>query len=143
MQGKRVTILHNYRTFTGETRIKGQGNNYFKAEEKEIRTNDPEVVSLSQGSTQKQQIVSKSDRISTPTIRNDIPTKNEHSVATPESNTNRNELCSKMSQFEEQTQENFEELHENNLRLQELLNLQNTTIQTIQEGWAKPRKASG
>ncbi|MBW0484491.1 hypothetical protein O181_024206 [Austropuccinia psidii MF-1] len=47
-----------------------------------------------------------------------------------------------MSQFAEKTQENFEKLHENILGLQKLIHLQNKTIQTLKEGYAKPIQAS-
>ncbi|MBW0483754.1 hypothetical protein O181_023469 [Austropuccinia psidii MF-1] len=47
-----------------------------------------------------------------------------------------------MSQFAEKPQEMFENLNKNNVRLQELLNLENTTIQTLQKGDSKLRKCS-
>ncbi|MBW0464724.1 hypothetical protein O181_004439 [Austropuccinia psidii MF-1] len=47
-----------------------------------------------------------------------------------------------MSQFSEKTQDKFEKLHKNNVRSQEPINLQKTTIHTLQEGYAKLRKAS-
>ncbi|MBW0544916.1 hypothetical protein O181_084631 [Austropuccinia psidii MF-1] len=64
------------------------------------------------------------------------------SVVTPASNIGKNELWSQISPFEEKNQQRFEKLHESNLRLQELLALQNATIQTLQEGYDKLSKAS-
>ncbi|MBW0554205.1 hypothetical protein O181_093920 [Austropuccinia psidii MF-1] len=87
-------------------------------------------------------IVNTSDRISTPTITNDIPTHNEHSFATPESNININELWLQSSQFSGKTKKEFGKLHESNLRIQYLINLQSTTFHTLQEGFAKLIKAS-
>ncbi|MBW0499078.1 hypothetical protein O181_038793 [Austropuccinia psidii MF-1] len=86
--------------------------------------------------------VSTSDEASSPRIKNDIPTDNKHSVVTPESNMNRNELWLKVSQFAEKTQGNSKQIHENNLRLPELINLPNTNIQNLQEGYANLMKAS-
>ncbi|MBW0483566.1 hypothetical protein O181_023281 [Austropuccinia psidii MF-1] len=107
-------------------------NRLLSARGKIVRPNDTEGVGTSEGSTQNQKIiVNTSDRISKPTIRNDIPTHNEHSVVTPDSNINSDELWLKMSQFSEKTQQKLEKLHEIKLSLEELLNLQNTTIQTL------------
>ncbi|MBW0520621.1 hypothetical protein O181_060336 [Austropuccinia psidii MF-1] len=64
----------------------------------------------------------------------------EHSVVTPESNINSNELWLKMSQFSGQPQEKFSKLQESNVRLEELTSSQNKTIKNLQEGYAKLSK---
>ncbi|MBW0545072.1 hypothetical protein O181_084787 [Austropuccinia psidii MF-1] len=87
-------------------------------------------------------IVNESDLISTPTIRNYIPTENENSVVTPEGNLNANELWLKMSEFAEKTQEKLEMLHENNVRFQKVTEIQQTTIKALQDGYAQLKKAS-
>ncbi|MBW0472389.1 hypothetical protein O181_012104 [Austropuccinia psidii MF-1] len=130
-------------SFQENTRIKGQEKDYFKPEEEQIRPHDTEIVGLSQRSAHKpQKIVKTPDRISKPTIRNDIPTQNEDNVVTPKSNIKSNELWFKMSQFSEKTQKEFGKLHKDNVRLQELITLQNTTIHALQEVFAKLSKES-
>ncbi|MBW0559900.1 hypothetical protein O181_099615 [Austropuccinia psidii MF-1] len=79
--------------FKEKTRIKGKEQDFFQPKAEIIRPNNPEAVGLGERSAQKQEIIVNTPaRISKPTIRNDIPPQNEHSVVTPDSKTNINEL---------------------------------------------------
>ncbi|MBW0537800.1 hypothetical protein O181_077515 [Austropuccinia psidii MF-1] len=79
---------------------------------------------------------------SSPRIRNDVSTQIKHNFVTPESAISSNTLWFQFSQFEEQTQKEFERLHENVSRLQEVNTLQTKTINTLQEDYTKLSKAS-
>ncbi|MBW0553515.1 hypothetical protein O181_093230 [Austropuccinia psidii MF-1] len=95
-------------SFNDKTRTKGKEKDFFQLEEKIIRLNDPKLIGPSGGSAQKQQIiVNTSDETSTPTIKNYIPTKNEHRVITHENSKKSNEMWLKMSKFSEKTQKEF------------------------------------
>ncbi|MBW0471788.1 hypothetical protein O181_011503 [Austropuccinia psidii MF-1] len=118
-------------------------NDFFQPEAEGVRPNDPEAFGIGEKSTQDPEIaVNTPDRVSSPPIINIIPTQNEHSFGTPESNMKINLMWLKRSQYTEQTQEKFEKLHEKNLTLQELLTLQKTTIHNLQEDYTKLSKAS-
>ncbi|MBW0512657.1 hypothetical protein O181_052372 [Austropuccinia psidii MF-1] len=73
-------------------RIQRLEQHYFQPKEERIRPNDPEASEVSEGSVQKKIILNTSYIISKPTIRNDNPNQNEHSVVTPESDIKINEL---------------------------------------------------
>ncbi|MBW0491149.1 hypothetical protein O181_030864 [Austropuccinia psidii MF-1] len=78
-------------SFQEKKRIKVQEQEFFKTEAERVRTNYSEAVGLSERSTQNPEIIlNTSDRISTPTTRNDIPTENAHSFVIAESNIRRN-----------------------------------------------------
>ncbi|MBW0479829.1 hypothetical protein O181_019544 [Austropuccinia psidii MF-1] len=103
----------------------GQVQDIFKPKKERVRTDDPEAVGLGERSEQEPEIVANNSGISSPKNRNITPTQNEHSVVTPDSNLNRDELWLKMSQFSE-----LQESHE---RMKTL---------TVQEGHAQLRKGS-
>ncbi|MBW0462432.1 hypothetical protein O181_002147 [Austropuccinia psidii MF-1] len=120
-------------SFQEKTRIKVEKQDFFQPEEERVRPNVTEAVGICERSTKAPGIVVNTyDKISSPAT-----TQNESSFVTPES-----ELWLQMSQFAEQTQENFGNLHERNLMLQELINLQRTSIHTLQEGYVKLSKVS-
>ncbi|MBW0526264.1 hypothetical protein O181_065979 [Austropuccinia psidii MF-1] len=124
-------------------RIIGQEQDFFQPEEERVISYDPKVVGPAERSTIKQQTaVSTSHEASIPRIRNDISTQIKHNFVIPESTISSNTLWSKFSQFVEQTQKEFKELHESTSRLQEVYTLQTKTIQTLQEDYTKLSKAS-
>ncbi|MBW0490812.1 hypothetical protein O181_030527 [Austropuccinia psidii MF-1] len=107
------------------------------------RPYDQEIVGPSERSTKKQQnVVSTSDEASSPKVRNYISTHIGHNIVTPESTISSNTLWLQFSQLLEQTQKEFEILHENISRLQEVNTLQTKTINTLQEDYTKLSKAS-
>ncbi|MBW0503737.1 hypothetical protein O181_043452 [Austropuccinia psidii MF-1] len=84
-------------SFPEKTTIQGQKQDLFQQKAEIVRPNDPEAFGLGERSTKEPEIVANTSRISSP---NDItPTKNEHSVVTPESNLNNDSLWLKMSKF--------------------------------------------
>ncbi|MBW0470818.1 hypothetical protein O181_010533 [Austropuccinia psidii MF-1] len=85
----------------------------------------------------KRKAVNTPDKINNPTITNDIPTQNEHSVVTPESSISRNELWLKIYKFAQKTQKEFEILHESIFRLKEVDKLQTKNFHTLQEDYTK------
>ncbi|MBW0568898.1 hypothetical protein O181_108613 [Austropuccinia psidii MF-1] len=85
-------------SFQETTIIKREKQEFLKQDTERVRPHDLEAVGLCERSTQAPDIVlNTSDRISSPTTKNIIPTQNENSVFTPEININRNELWCKMS----------------------------------------------
>ncbi|MBW0592993.1 hypothetical protein O181_132708 [Austropuccinia psidii MF-1] len=66
----------------------------------------------------------------------------KHDVVIPESTTSSNTLWLQFSQFLEQTQKEFEILHESISRLQVVYKLQTKTIHTLQEDYTALYKAS-
>ncbi|MBW0484638.1 hypothetical protein O181_024353 [Austropuccinia psidii MF-1] len=78
-----------------------------------------------------------------PLLTNSItPTQNEHSVVTPESDLNSDEMWLKMSQYAEQTQKKFSELQESHERMKKLTASMDKIVKALQEGHAQLRKAS-
>ncbi|MBW0469927.1 hypothetical protein O181_009642 [Austropuccinia psidii MF-1] len=66
--------------FQEKTRIKGEKQKSFQPEAERFIPNDPEAVGLGERSTQEKELaLNTSDRISSPTTRNIIPTQNENS----------------------------------------------------------------
>ncbi|MBW0476148.1 hypothetical protein O181_015863 [Austropuccinia psidii MF-1] len=124
-------------------RIIGQEQDFFKPESERVRSYDPKSVGPSKISTKKQQtVVSTSNEASSPRISNDISTQIKHNCVTPESTIISNTLWLKFSQFVEQTKKDFERLHKNILRLQEVYTLQTKTINSLQEDYTKLSKDS-
>ncbi|MBW0505511.1 hypothetical protein O181_045226 [Austropuccinia psidii MF-1] len=95
-------------SFQEKTRIQGQKQDIFQPKAERVRPNDPETVGLGERRTKEPEIVVNASRISSPNNRNITPTQNEHSVATPESNSNSDALWLKISHFEEKTQKGFQ-----------------------------------
>ncbi|MBW0549463.1 hypothetical protein O181_089178 [Austropuccinia psidii MF-1] len=127
----------------GRKRIIGKEQDFFQPEEERVRFYDPKRVGPSKRSTKKQQtVVNTSNEASSPIIRNDISTQNEHNVVTPESTISSNTIWLQFSQFVEQTQKEFKRLHENISRLQEVNTLQTKKFNTLQEYYTKLSKAS-
>ncbi|MBW0498719.1 hypothetical protein O181_038434 [Austropuccinia psidii MF-1] len=124
-------------------RIIGQEQDIFQPEEKKVTPYDPETVGTAERSTKKQQkAVNTSNEASSPKIWNDIYTHIGHNFVTPESTISSKTLWLQFSQFLEQKQKEFERLHENISRLQEVHTLQTKTIDTLQEDYIKLIKAS-
>ncbi|MBW0475628.1 hypothetical protein O181_015343 [Austropuccinia psidii MF-1] len=85
-------------SFQEKESIKRKEQELFQPYSERVRANDPEAVGLSERSTQEPEIaVNTPDKLSSPTIENDIPTQNEHSIVRPESNINSNEIWLKVS----------------------------------------------
>ncbi|MBW0463950.1 hypothetical protein O181_003665 [Austropuccinia psidii MF-1] len=101
------------------------------------------MVGPGESSTKKQQIVlNSSDEASSCIIKNNISTQSEHNVVTPEATIIIIALWMQMGKFEEKTQKEFEILHENNSRLQEIITLKTKTIHTLQEEYTQLSRAS-
>ncbi|MBW0495435.1 hypothetical protein O181_035150 [Austropuccinia psidii MF-1] len=124
-------------------RIIGQEQKFFQPEGERVRSYDPEIVGPVARSTKKQQtVINTSNAASSPMITNDISTQMKQNVVIPESTIISNNLWLQFSQFLEQTQEEFERLHERISRLQEVYTLQTKTIHTLQEDYTELYKAS-
>ncbi|MBW0578324.1 hypothetical protein O181_118039 [Austropuccinia psidii MF-1] len=124
-------------------RIIGKEQDFFQPEAERVRSYDPEIVGPVARSTKKQQtVVNTSNAASSPMITNDISTQMKHNVVIPESTISSNNLWLQLSKFVEQTQKEFERLHESISRLQEVHTLQTRTIHTLQEDYTELCKAS-
>ncbi|MBW0582989.1 hypothetical protein O181_122704 [Austropuccinia psidii MF-1] len=87
-------------TFQDKTGIKREKQDFFQQEAERVRPHDPEDVAIQERSTTEPEIaLSTSNRIRSPPHGRITPTKNGHSVVTPESNININEVWLQMSQF--------------------------------------------
>ncbi|MBW0528171.1 hypothetical protein O181_067886 [Austropuccinia psidii MF-1] len=80
--------------------------------------------------------------MSSPINRNITPTQIEHNFVTPVSNLNSDALWLQMSQFAEQTQNQFAEVEASHERMKTLTASMGEIVKTLQEGHAKLRKAS-
>ncbi|MBW0547269.1 hypothetical protein O181_086984 [Austropuccinia psidii MF-1] len=120
--------------FQEKTRIQGQKQDLFQPKAERVRPNDPEAVGICERSTQEPEIVVNAARISIPNNRNIAPTKNEHSVFTPESSLNGDALWSQMSPLAE-----LQESHE---RMKRLTASMEKTVKALQKGHSQLRKAS-
>ncbi|MBW0576929.1 hypothetical protein O181_116644 [Austropuccinia psidii MF-1] len=104
-------------TFKEKTGIKREKQDFIQQGAERVRPQNSEEVGLYERSTQEPEIaVDTSNRIISPAHRNIIPTQNGHSVVTPESNINSNELLLPIYQFAEQAQGKFANIQENDLR---------------------------
>ncbi|MBW0546321.1 hypothetical protein O181_086036 [Austropuccinia psidii MF-1] len=94
-------------------RITAQEQDFFQPEAERVRSDDPEIVGPVAINTKKQQtVVNTSNAASSPKIRNYISTQMKHNVVIPGSTISINTPWLKFSQFVEQTQKEFERLHE-------------------------------
>ncbi|MBW0543514.1 hypothetical protein O181_083229 [Austropuccinia psidii MF-1] len=124
-------------------RIIGQEQDFFQPEAEIVRFYFPEIVGPVSRSTKKQQtVVHTSNLAISPKIRNDIPTHIKHNIVIPESTISSNSIWLQFSQFAEQTQKEFERLHEIISRLQEIYTSQTKTLHTLQEDYTELCKAS-
>ncbi|MBW0462477.1 hypothetical protein O181_002192 [Austropuccinia psidii MF-1] len=129
--------------FQEKTRVEGQAQDFLQPKAESVRPNYTEAVGLRERTIQEPDVVlNTSNRIRSPNTRHHTPSQMEHSFVTPESSINSNALWLQMSQYTEQTQERFAKLQENNVRLEELTSSQRKIVKTLQEGYAKLRKAS-
>ncbi|MBW0548346.1 hypothetical protein O181_088061 [Austropuccinia psidii MF-1] len=120
-----------------------QEKDFFQPEAERVQSCDPEIVGPVSRSTKKQQtVVHTSNAARSSKIRNDISTQMKHNVVIPESTISSNTLWLKLSQFLEQTQKEFERLHEIISSLQEVYTLQTKTIHTLQEDYTELCKSS-
>ncbi|MBW0489772.1 hypothetical protein O181_029487 [Austropuccinia psidii MF-1] len=123
-------------------RVIGQEQVFFQLEAERVRSYDPEIVGPVARSTKKKQtVVNTSNAASSPKIRNDISTQMKQNVVIPVSTISSTTLWLQFSQFVEQTQKEFERLHESISRLQKLYTLQTKTIHTLQEDYTELSKA--
>ncbi|MBW0479499.1 hypothetical protein O181_019214 [Austropuccinia psidii MF-1] len=124
-------------------RIIGQEQDFFQPEAERVRSYDPEIVGPVARSTKKQQtVVNTSNEARSPMIRNDISTQMKQNFVITESTISSNTLWLKFSQSVEQTQEEFERLHESISRLQKVYTLQTKTNHNLQEDYTELSKAS-
>ncbi|MBW0586948.1 hypothetical protein O181_126663 [Austropuccinia psidii MF-1] len=124
-------------------RIIGEEQDFFQPEAERVKSYDPEIFGPVARSKKKQQtVVNTSNAASSPMIRNDISTQMKHNVVIPDSTISSNTLWLQFSQFIEQTQKEFERLHESISRLQEVYTLQTKTIHTLQEDFTELYKSS-
>ncbi|MBW0510462.1 hypothetical protein O181_050177 [Austropuccinia psidii MF-1] len=128
--------------FQEKTRIKGHKHDLLQPKEERVRPNDPEAVGFGERSTQKPEVVVHNSRISSLINRNITPTQIEHNVVTPESNLKSDALWLQMSQYAEQTQNQFSELEASHERIKKLTASMDKIVKTHQEGHAQLRKAS-
>ncbi|MBW0489778.1 hypothetical protein O181_029493 [Austropuccinia psidii MF-1] len=119
-------------SFQEKTRIQGQKQDLFQPKAERIRPNGPKAVGLGERSTQEPEIGVKTYRISSPNNRNITPTQNEHSVFTPESNLNSDEMWLNICQYTEQTQQQFPELQESHERMKTLTASMDKIVKTLQ-----------
>ncbi|MBW0504271.1 hypothetical protein O181_043986 [Austropuccinia psidii MF-1] len=129
-------------SFQEKTRKQGQKQDLLQLEEERIRPHDPEAVGFGEGSAQEPQVILNNFRIISPINRNITPTKIEHNFVTPESNLNIDELLLQMSQYAEETQNQFSELEVSHERMKELTASMDEIVKTVQEGHAQLSKAS-
>ncbi|MBW0512323.1 hypothetical protein O181_052038 [Austropuccinia psidii MF-1] len=129
-------------SFQEKTRIQGQKQDHLQPEEKRVRPNDPEAVGFGERSPQEQEVVLNISRISIPINRNITPTQIEHNVFTPESNLNCDALWLQMSQFAEQTQNQFAGLQASHERRKKVTASMEKIVKTLQEGHDQLSKAS-
>ncbi|MBW0579555.1 hypothetical protein O181_119270 [Austropuccinia psidii MF-1] len=122
-------------------RIIGQEQNFFQPKEERVGSYHPELLGPAKRSTKKT-VVNTSSEASSPRIRNNISTQIKHDVVIPESTIIGNTLWLQFSQFAEQTQNEFERLHENISGLQEVNTLQTKTIHILQEDYTRLSKSS-
>ncbi|MBW0556632.1 hypothetical protein O181_096347 [Austropuccinia psidii MF-1] len=124
-------------------RIIGQEQDFFQPEAKRVISYDPELVGPAKRSIKKQQTVLNTyNEASSPRIMNDISTQIKENAVIPESTVSSKTLWLQFSQFVEQPRKEFERLHENISRLQEVNTLKTKAIHTIQEDYTKLSKTS-
>ncbi|MBW0513245.1 hypothetical protein O181_052960 [Austropuccinia psidii MF-1] len=135
-------VDQNSSPFLGEDKDTRQKQDLFQAKAERVRPNNPEAFGIGERSTKEPEIVVNTSRISSPNDRNITPTKNEHSVVTPESNLNSDILWLQMSQYSEETQKQFAELQESHERMKTLTAYMEQIMKALQEGHAQLSKAS-
>ncbi|MBW0471688.1 hypothetical protein O181_011403 [Austropuccinia psidii MF-1] len=107
-------------SFQEKTRTQGQKQDHLQPKEERVRPNNPEAVGFGERITQEPEVAVHNSRISSPINRNITPSQIEHNVVTPETNLNSDELWLQMSQYSEQTQEQFAELKASHERIKKL-----------------------
>ncbi|MBW0557143.1 hypothetical protein O181_096858 [Austropuccinia psidii MF-1] len=128
--------------FREKTRIQGQKQDHLQKEQERVRPNDAEAVGFGERSAQEPEVALNSSRISSYINRNITPTHIEHNVVTPESNPNIDALWLQISQFSEQTQNQFAELQASHERIKALAASKDKIVKNLQEGHAQLIKAS-
>ncbi|MBW0470456.1 hypothetical protein O181_010171 [Austropuccinia psidii MF-1] len=129
-------------SYQDKTRKQGQAQNLLQPEEERVRPYDPEAVGFGKRSTQQPEVVVNHSRISSPINRNITPTQNEHKAVTPESSLNSDPLWLQMSQYDEKTQKQFEELQAIHEKMKKLTASMDKIVNTLQEGHAQLSKSS-
>ncbi|MBW0507982.1 hypothetical protein O181_047697 [Austropuccinia psidii MF-1] len=129
-------------SFREKTRIQGQKQDLFQEKAERVRPKKTESVGLGERSTQEQEIVVNTSRISSATNRNITPSWTEHNVVTPESNLNSDKPWLQMSLFSVKTQESLDDFQKLNETFQRNVILQEAIIKAIQESCSQLSKAS-
>ncbi|MBW0574270.1 hypothetical protein O181_113985 [Austropuccinia psidii MF-1] len=129
-------------SFQEKTRTQGKKQDLFSPNEERVRPNGPETVVLGEGSTQEPELVVNHSKISSPLNRNITSSQIEHNTVSPESNLNSDALWLQMSQFAEQTQNQFAKLEAIHERMKALTASMDKIFKTLQEGHAQLSKAS-
>ncbi|MBW0536599.1 hypothetical protein O181_076314 [Austropuccinia psidii MF-1] len=142
INGKESPFITIPGSFQEKKRMQGQEQNLFQPKAERVRPNDPEAVELGERSTQALKIVVHTSRISSPINGNITPTQVGHNVVTPESNLKNNSLWLKMSQYAEETQNQFTDLQESHQRMKTLTACMDKIVKTLQEGHSQLSKAS-
>ncbi|MBW0482839.1 hypothetical protein O181_022554 [Austropuccinia psidii MF-1] len=136
------------RTSDPDRKVPGEGKDtkakkdHLQPEEERVRPNDPEAVEFGERSAQEPEVAVHNSRISSPLNRNITPTQIEHNVVTPESNLNSDALWLQMSQYAEQTQNQFAELEESHERMKIFTASMDKIVKTLKEGHSQLSKAS-
>ncbi|MBW0516813.1 hypothetical protein O181_056528 [Austropuccinia psidii MF-1] len=142
ISGQQSPLFTIPQSFQEKTRIQGQKQDHLQPEEERVRPYDPEAVGFGERNTQEPEVVVKNSRISSPLNRNITHTQIEHNVVTPESNLNSDALWLQMSQYAEQTQNQFEELEASHEKMKILTASMDKIVKHLQKGHAELRKAS-
>ncbi|MBW0531817.1 hypothetical protein O181_071532 [Austropuccinia psidii MF-1] len=142
ISGQESPFLKIPGSFQEKTRTQGQKQDLFQLKAERVRHNYPEAVGLGERSTQEPEIAGHTSRISSPINRNTIPTQVEHNFDTFDSNLSCDALWLKMSQFSEQTQNQFAEIQASHERMKKLTASMDKIVKTLQEGHAQFSKAS-
>ncbi|MBW0564792.1 hypothetical protein O181_104507 [Austropuccinia psidii MF-1] len=103
--------------FQEKKRIQGEKQDCFQPKAERVRPHDPEFVGFSERSAQEPEVVLNHYRISSPSNRNINPTQIEHNSVSSESKLNRDAMWLQMSQYAEQTQNQFKELEGSHERM--------------------------
>ncbi|MBW0592283.1 hypothetical protein O181_131998, partial [Austropuccinia psidii MF-1] len=143
ISGQELPLFEIPGSFQETTRKQGQKQDILQLEEEIVRPHDPEAVGFCERSAQASEVVVNNSRISSPINRNITPAQIEHNVFTPESNLNSDALGVQMSQYAEQTQNQFAELGASHERMKKLTASMHKIVKTLQEGHAQLSKASG
>ncbi|MBW0563663.1 hypothetical protein O181_103378 [Austropuccinia psidii MF-1] len=127
--------------FQDKTREQGKQQILLQPEEERVRPYDSEAVGFGKRSAQEPEVTVNHSRISSPSNRNITPTQTEHNIFTSESNINSDTLLLQMSQYSEQSANQFAELEASHERMKKLQASMEKIVKNLQEGHAQLTKA--